>query len=104
MRLPQDHIRVLLICSGGREHAIAWKITQSPWVEAMFVAPSNGGTAQGIPKVANLHGVDTGKCEAVLGGAKAKQVDFVVPSAEDPLVNGLVDKFQAGNHLPYFAL
>ena len=78
-------MRILLIGSGGREHALAWKLTQSPSVSALFTAPGNGGTAalgENIP-------VGADDLPALVQTAKDKAVDLVVIGPESPLVLGL---------------
>jgi phosphoribosylamine--glycine ligase len=78
-------LRILLIGSGGREHALAWKLTQSPSVSALFTAPGNGGTAalgENIP-------VGADDLPALVQTAKDKAVDLVVIGPESPLVLGL---------------
>ena len=84
-------MNVLLIGSGGREHAIAWKLAQSKNLSKLYIAPGNPGTAQcgeNIP----IAGDDTAK---LLEFAKQKKVELVVVGPEDPLAAGIVDKFEA---------
>lgn len=86
-------MKVLVIGNGGREHALAWKLAQSPHVIQVFVAPGNAGTA-GEPKIANVPiGVEslTGLCTF----AKGQAVDLTVIGPETPLVGGIVDIFKA---------
>ena len=80
-------MRILVIGSGGREHALAWAIAKSPRSEKLFVMPGNGGTetfAQNVP-------VDITDHAAVIAFAKAEQVDFVVIGPDAPAVAGLGD-------------
>jgi phosphoribosylamine--glycine ligase len=84
-------MNVLLIGSGGREHAIAWKLTQSNNLDKLYIAPGNPGTAQcgrNIP----ISSDDTDK---LLEFARQNRVELVVVGPEDPLAAGLVDKFEA---------
>lgn len=88
-------MRILVTGSGGREHALAWRIAQSPGVEQVFVAPGNAGTAQD----AGLQNVDIGVMDfdAQIAFARDNDIDLTVIGPEDPLVGGVVDRFrQAG--------
>ena len=78
---------VLLIGGGGREHAIAWKLSQSPRVTKLFCAPGNGGIAQ----VAECVPIQATDIEKIVTFAKKNAVDFVVVAPDDPLAMGLVD-------------
>ncbi|MBE7733866.1 phosphoribosylamine--glycine ligase [Devosia faecipullorum] len=84
-------MRVMVIGSGGREHALAWKIAQSPLVEALFVAPGNGGTDAMAQNVA----VDITDHGAVAAAAKAHAIDFVVVGPDAQVVAGLGDDLRA---------
>ncbi|QQR38176.1 phosphoribosylamine--glycine ligase [Devosia rhizoryzae] len=84
-------MRVLIIGSGGREHALAWKIAQSPLVEALFVAPGNGGTE----KVATNLPIDINDHQAVIAAARDNNVDFVVVGPDAQVVAGLGDDVRA---------
>ncbi|KAI0399925.1 phosphoribosylamine--glycine ligase [Xylaria palmicola] len=86
-------LRVLLIGNGGREHAIAWKLSQSPLVESIIAVPGNGGTA-GCPKTTNNTSVSAEDFPALLDLARKNNVNFVVPGPEAPLVAGAVDFFE----------
>ena len=77
-------MNILLLGSGGREHAIAWKIAQSPKVEHLFIAPGNAGTAQ-VGTNVNMKADDFA---AIKDFALANQIDMVVVGPEDPLVKG----------------
>src|SRR5215203_4894458 len=79
-------MRVLLIGGGGREHALAWKIAQSPLCEALFTAPGNPGTAQCGTNVA----VAVDDHDAVVRFCRPERIDFVVVGPEVPLVAGIV--------------
>ena len=84
-------MNILLLGSGGREHALAWKIAASPRVKQLWCAPGNAGIAQEAPCVA-LDAADHG---AVRAFCKAHAVDFVVVGPEAPLAAGLVDDLAA---------
>jgi phosphoribosylamine---glycine ligase len=84
-------MKVLIIGSGGREHALAWKAAQSPLVNQVFVAPGNAGTA--LEK--NIENIDIGAEDipALLNFAKTSQIDLTIVGPEAALVNGIVDVF-----------
>jgi phosphoribosylamine--glycine ligase len=84
-------VNILLIGSGGREHALAWKIAESPLCGALFVAPGNPGTARCGQNVA----LDTADHAAVIAFCRARDVGLVVVGPEAPLVAGLVDDLAA---------
>jgi len=81
-------MNVLLIGGGGREHALAWKIAQSPLLEKFFAIPGNPGIANFAACVKNISIEDNA---ALVDFAKANAIDFVVVGPEAPLVNGLVN-------------
>jgi phosphoribosylamine--glycine ligase len=83
-------MRVLVVGSGGREHALVWKIAQSPRVKAIFAAPGNGGMA----KDATLVDIKADDIEGLRAFAIAKKIDFTVIGPEAPLVKGIVDTFE----------
>ncbi|KAI1335542.1 phosphoribosylamine--glycine ligase [Xylariaceae sp. FL0016] len=89
-----ESLRVLLIGNGGREHAIAWKLSQSPLVESIIAAPGNGGTAT-CPKTVNDSSVSADDFSALLQLARKNNINYVVPGPEAPLVAGAVDFFKA---------
>ena len=84
-------MRILVVGSGGREHALAWKLKRSQRVETVFVAPGNAGTAEVGQNVA----LDTGDIAGVVTFARENAIDLTVVGPEAPLVNGLVDALQA---------
>lgn len=86
-------MNVLVIGSGGREHALTWKIAQSPRVERIWVAPGNAGTA-GEPKAENVKLSPT-DFKALIEFAKKNEVSLTVVGPEAPLAAGIVDAFQA---------
>jgi phosphoribosylamine---glycine ligase len=88
-------MNVLVIGSGGREHALAWKAAQSPDVETVYVAPGNAGTAteSGLENA----NIDVSDFDALIDFAKSNQVQLTIVGPEVPLVEGVVDAFeQAG--------
>ncbi|KAK9492418.1 phosphoribosylglycinamide synthetase [Lipomyces doorenjongii] len=87
------HLRILLVGNGGREHALAWKLAQSPLVDHIWVAPGNGGTARGLNKVENVS-IDSADFSSLVNFAVEKSVDLVVPGPEQPLVDGIETQFR----------
>lgn len=88
-------MRILLLGSGGREHALAWKMAQSSILDALFIAPGNAGTKQ-LGKNVQL---DPNDFDAVKSFVVENEIDMVVVGPEDPLVNGIVDYFMADEEL-----
>ena len=84
-------MHLLLLGSGGREHALAWKIAQSPKIEQLFIAPGNAGTAQVGTNVA-LRADDF---EGIERFVLEHHINMVVVGPEDPLVKGIYDYFAA---------
>ena len=83
-------MKILLLGSGGREHALAWKIAQSPKVEKLYIAPGNAGTALTGENVS----IKADDFEALKDFCVEKGVDMVVVGPEDPLVKGIYDDFK----------
>ena len=86
-------MKLLVIGSGGREHALAWKLARSPQVDEVIVAPGNAGTAH-EPRVRNVEIAAT-DIDALLRFAQSGRIDLTVVGPEAPLVAGIVDKFRA---------
>jgi len=86
-------MNVLIIGGGGREHALAWKVAQSPRVVNVFVVPGNAGTAL-EPKVANIE-IAADHIPELVNFARDNRVDLTIVGPEAPLVAGVVDAFQA---------
>lgn len=84
-------MKVLIVGNGGREHALAWKISQSPRVDTVYVAPGNAGTARDAINVP-IGATDTAE---LIQFAKEKAIDLTVVGPEAPLVAGLVDAMEA---------
>lgn len=82
-------MRILIIGSGGREHALAWKIAQSPLVEKIFCAPGNPGIAQ----LAECVDIGVNDFDALTKLARDERIDLTVIGPEDPLSKGIVDHF-----------
>ena len=90
-------MKILVIGSGGREHAIVWKLAQSDLCEKVFVAPGNAGTAN-EPKTENID-LNAEDLESLLAFAKNKEIDLTIVGPEAPLVLGLIDLFEKNNLL-----
>ena len=93
-------MKILLLGSGGREHALAWKIAQSSKVEKLFIAPGNAGTANVGENVPALKADDF---DGIAAFAIKEGIDMVVVGPEDPLVKGIYDYFLANDavkHIP----
>ena len=90
-------MKILVIGSGGREHALAWKLSRSPRVHKVFVAPGNPGTAR-EPGVEN---VAISAIPALIDFVRAEQIALTVVGPEAPLAAGVVDAFRAAG-LPIF--
>ncbi|HEX3051755.1 MAG TPA: phosphoribosylamine--glycine ligase [Aggregatilineaceae bacterium] len=87
-------MHVLVIGGGARAHAIAWKLTQSPRIDQISVAPGNGGTAVLAPHVQNVD-IDATDTVSLLDYAMQEHMDLIIVGPEESLVNGLVDQFEA---------
>lgn len=85
-------MKILIIGSGGREHALAWKAAQSPQVEQIFVAPGNAGTAH-ENKTQNV-AIGSGDIPHLLQFAKRQAIDLTIVGPEAPLAAGITDTFQ----------
>ena len=94
--MADESLVILLVGSGGREAALAWKLAQSRLVQEIFVVPGNGGTARGLRKVQNISHVSPDDFPALLVFAREHRVNLVVPGPEAPLVAGIGDFFRAG--------
>ena len=86
-------MKILIVGSGGREHALAWKVKQSSKVSSVFVAPGNAGTAleAGIDNVE----IQVDDIAGLLNFAQAREIDLTIVGPEVPLVKGIVDQFSA---------
>lgn len=84
-------MKVLLLGSGGREHALAWKIAQSPKVEKLYIAPGNAGTSS-VGENVDIKATDFAALKIF---ALEREIDMIVVGPEDPLVQGIFDYFKA---------
>jgi len=82
--------KILIIGSGGREHAIGWKITQSPMCDELYFAPGNGGTKE-LGTNVDVKATDI---KAIIEFVKKKKIDLTLAIPDDPLALGIVDEFQ----------
>jgi phosphoribosylamine--glycine ligase len=83
-------LKVLVIGNGGREHALAWKLNESPSVDKIYVAKGNGGTSSFCENV----DIDPSDIEGLVEFALKEEIDFTVVGPEDPLCGGIVDVFR----------
>ena len=83
-------MKLLLLGSGGREHALAWKIAQSPKIEKLYIAPGNAGTQEVGENVA----IKADDFEAIKRFVLENGIDMLVVGPEDPLVKGIYDFFR----------
>jgi phosphoribosylamine---glycine ligase len=83
-------MKVLIIGSGGREHALAWKLSQSPRVRQIFVAPGNAGTCNLGQNVA----IKASELDRLLSFARGESIDLTVVGPDDALAAGIVDLFE----------
>ena len=92
-------MKILVVGSGGREHALVWKLAQSPEVSRVFCAPGNAGTSE----EANAENLDIRATDTprLLKFCKAEQIDLTVVGPEAPLVSGMIDDFHAAG-VPVF--
>ena len=88
-------MKILLIGSGGREHALAWKLAQSPQVQTVFVAPGNGGTATAKQTTAGIQNLPISDLQDLAEFAKREKIHLTVVGPEAPLAAGIVDVFRA---------
>jgi phosphoribosylamine--glycine ligase len=86
----EKNMKVLIVGSGGREHAIAWKVSKSPRVEKIYCAPGNAGIAE----VAECVDIKAMEFDKLVAFAKEKAIDLTVIGMDDPLVGGIVDAFE----------
>ena len=87
-------MKILLIGSGGREHALAWKLAQSPQVQTVYVAPGNGGTATAKQAAANIQNLPITGLQDLADFAKREKIHLTVVGPEAPLAAGIVDVFR----------
>ncbi len=93
-------MKLLLLGSGGREHALAWKIAQSPKVEKLYIAPGNAGTAS-VGENIDIKATDF---EVLKAFALNEKIDMIVVGPEDPLVKGIYNYFQGNDETKHIAI
>jgi phosphoribosylamine--glycine ligase len=93
-------MKILILGSGGREHAFTWKLAQSPNCSGIFVAPGNAGTAQ----IATNLPIDYNDFDTLAAAIIDNQIDMVVVGPEDPLVRGVINYLQGRTDLAYLKL
>ncbi len=92
-------MNVLVIGSGGREHAIAWKIAQSPLLSTLFCLPGNAGTESIATNITNI---DISNHTEIIDAVKSNKINLVIIGPEKPLVDGIVDYLEKNNILVLF--
>ncbi len=95
-----EKLKVLIVGSGGREHAIAWKIAQSPRVAQLFVAPGNAGTQHATRSTQNVP-IATEDTVALVSFCNEQDIDLIIIGPEAPLANGLADALRATGRLVF---
>ncbi len=90
-------MKILVVGSGGREHALVWKIAQSPRVKKIYCAPGNGGIAD----IAEPVSIEAGEIDSLLDFARKQKIDLTLVGPEGPLTMGIVDHFEEAG-LPIF--
>ena len=93
-------MNVLILGSGGREHAFAWKISKSSSCNKLFIAPGNAGTAE----VGTNINIDVNDFESIKEFALTENIELILVGPEDPLVNGIYNFFKADEHLKNISL
>ncbi|MBQ7049733.1 MAG: phosphoribosylamine--glycine ligase, partial [Firmicutes bacterium] len=84
-------MKILVVGSGGREHAIVWKLAQSPKAEKIYCAPGNAGIAE----IAECVPISATAIKSLADFAEEKQIDLTVIGMDDPLMLGVVDEFES---------
>ena len=84
-------MKILIVGSGGREHAIAWSVAKSPKADKIYCAPGNAG----IAALAECVPIGAMEFDKLVAFAKEKSIDFTIVGMDDPLVGGIVDVFEA---------
>ncbi|KIV83333.1 phosphoribosylamine-glycine ligase [Exophiala sideris] len=102
MAASNQKLRVLLIGKGGREHALAWKLRQSPRVEHVFVVPGNAGTARDLMNVSNIDHVAIDQYEVLVKTAQDLRIGLVVVGPDSAIVAGISEIFRQAK-IPCFA-
>lgn len=86
-------MNIMIIGAGGREHALAWKLSQDPRVKRLYMAPGNSG----MEELEKCYCVPLKRCDELLNFAKHKHVDLTIVGSEALLVDGIVDRFKENN-------
>lgn len=101
--LSQATLRVLLIGKGAREHALAWKLSQSRLVEHVYVVPGNGGTAKGLSGVSNVDNIEVDQYDLQVDLAKRLNIHLVVVGPDSAVVDGVEGYFRKGR-FPFYQI
>ena len=100
-------LRILLIAKGGREHFLAWKLSQSPLVEHIYVVPGNGGTARGPDKASNVDSTKADDYPALMELSKSPQISLFVAGTDQAVIDGIEGFCKEGltstlHEIPFF--
>lgn len=90
-------MRILLVGKGGRLHALAWKLSQPPLVEHVYVVHGNGGTARGLNKVSNIDDTEATNYPALVELATQLQFGLAAVGSDDAIVDGVEGFFREGS-------
>jgi phosphoribosylamine--glycine ligase len=93
--MTNDKVKVLIVGSGGREHALAWKIAQSPRLSQLFVAPGNAGTINNAQLTMHNVSIVAEETTALVSFCNEQDIDLIIIGPEAPLANGLADALRA---------
>lgn len=102
--MPEPNLRILLVGKGGREHALAWKLSQSSMIEHIFVVPGNAGTAFGLAKVSNHTATAANDFPNLVMLAKKLRIGLVVAGPDDVVVDGIEGYFRQSEVSPFIPL
>jgi phosphoribosylamine--glycine ligase/phosphoribosylformylglycinamidine cyclo-ligase len=102
--LSRSRLRILLISKGGRESAIAWKLSQFTLVKKIFAVPGNRGTATGIDKISNVQDTSKDDYQSLVKIAEELKINLIVPGLDVLVVGGIKGYFCAGTYFPVLLL
>lgn len=102
--MPEPNLRILLVGKGEREHALAWKLSQSSMIEHIFVVPGNAGTAFGLTKVSNHTAMAANNFPNLVLLAKKLRIGLVVAGPDDVVVDGIEGYFRKSQVSPFIPL
>lgn len=95
--MATSDLKILLVGKGAREHSLAWKLSQSPSVQHIYVVPGNGGT-QDLPNVSNISHIGQDDFPGLVCFARDQHIGLVVAGPDDAVVNGIAGYFEGSTH------